>query len=255
MIKIVIVEDEIPARKKLKRFLEKMDTQINIIAEIDTVSAGISFLSSNSADLIFSDIELLDGNSFEIYKQVPLLCPIIFTTAYDQYWMNAFESNGIAYLLKPFSKDRFQKAWDKFMLFRNSSAIDNKQLTNLEKLLEQNFLKQSSKKRFTIHTARGFFFIDTDIIAFFEASEGVVFAADTMGKKHLLNESTLKEIEEQLNPSDFFRINRSELISKLHVEKIERYTKNTLAVKMKGYSGYLKTSQSSTTAFREWIEK
>jgi DNA-binding LytR/AlgR family response regulator len=255
MIKIVIVEDEIPARKKLKRFLETMDDQINIIAEIDTVSAGISFLNSNSADLIFSDIELLDGNSFEIYNQVPLLCPIIFITAYDQYWMNAFESNGIAYLLKPFSKDRFQKAWDKFLLFRNSSSDENKQLTNLEKLIEQNFAKQSYKKRFTIHTPRGFFFVDADIIAFFGASEGVVFAFDTMGKRHILNESTLKEIEEQLNPSDFFRINRSELISKHHVEKIERYTKNTLAVKMKGYTSHLTTSQSNTTAFREWIEK
>lgn len=255
MIKIIIIEDEIPARKKLKRFLEEIDTQIEIIAEIDTVVMGISFLKSNSANLIFSDIELLDGNSFEIYNQVPLSCPIIFTTAYDQFWMNAFESNGIAYLLKPFSRERFQKAWNKFLLFRNTSTDENKQLINLTKLIEQSFPKHSYKKRFTIHSHRGFFFIDVETITFFGASEGVIFAFDTTGKKHLLNELTLKEIEEQLNPSDFFRINRSEFISKQHVEKMERYTKNTLAIKMKGYTSHLKTSQSNTAAFREWIEK
>lgn len=255
MIKIIIIEDEIPARKKLKRFLEEIEDQIEIIAEIDTVANGISFLKSNAADLIFSDIELLDGNSFEIYNQVPLSCPIIFTTAYDQFWMNAFESNGIAYLLKPFSRERFQKAWDKFLLFRNTSTDDNKQLINLTKLIESNFSKQSYKKRFTIHLHRGFFFIDTETIAFFEASEGVIFAIDTTGKRHLLNELTLKEIEEQLKPEDFFRINRSELVCKHHVEKMERYSKNKLAIKMKGHPNHLKTSQSNTAAFREWIEK
>jgi DNA-binding LytR/AlgR family response regulator len=255
MINILLLEDEIPARKKLKRFLEEMDVQINIVAEIDTVAMGIVFLKNNAVDLIFSDIELLDGNSFEIYNQVPLSCPIIFTTAYDQFWMDAFESNGIAYLLKPFSKDRFQKAFDKFLLFSNAANDENKQLTNLEKLIEQHFTKQSYKNRFTIHRNREFFFLDVENITFFGASEGVVFAYDTTGKRHLLNESTLKEIEDQLNPSDFFKINRSELISKQHVEKIERYTKNTLSVKMKGYAYHLKTSQTTTSVFREWIEK
>ena len=89
----------------------------------------------------------------------------------------------------------------------------------------------------------------------FSTNEGVIFAYDTTGKKHLLNEVTLKEIEEQVNPSEFFRINRSELISKQHIEKVERYTKNILAVKMKGYVSHLKTSQSNTATFREWVEK
>ena len=255
MIKIIIIEDEIPARKKLKRFLEQLEDQIEIIAEIDTVVKGISFLKSNPADLIFSDIELLDGNAFDIYKQVSISSPIIFTTAYDQFWMNAFDSNGIDYLLKPFSRERFQKAWDKFLLFRNIPSDENKQLTSLTKLIEENFVKQLYKKRFTVHKRAEFYFIDVDTITFFRASEGVVFAFDTTGKKHLLNEVSLKEIEQQLNPSDFFRINRSELTSKQHLEKMKRYTKNTLAIKMKGYSSHLITSQSNTAAFREWIEK
>lgn len=255
MIKILIIEDEIPARKKLKRFLEELDSTTKVVAEIDNVVSAVAFLKNTSVDLIFSDIELLDGNAFEIYKEVSISCPIIFTTAYDQFWMDAFETNGIAYLLKPFSKERFQQAWDKFLLFRNSSSDKNIQLTKLSKLLEENFVKQSYKKRFTVHTRGEFFFVARENITFFGANEGVIFAFDTMGKKHLLNEVTLKEIEEQVDPSDFFRINRSELISKQHIEKMERYSKNILAVKMKGCASLLKTSQSNTAAFREWIEK
>lgn len=255
MISILIIEDEIPARKKLKRFLGELDTKTEVLAEIDTVETAVGFLKNTQVDLIFSDIELLDGNAFEVYNQLSVSCPIIFTTAYDRFWMDAFESNGIAYLLKPFSKDRFQKAWDKFLLLRNSASDENKLLANLTKLIEHNFTEKSYKKRFTVHTHQGIYFLDTEGIAFFEASEGVVFAHDATGRKHLLSEPTLKEIEEQLNPLDFFRINRSELISKQHIGKIERYTKNTMAVKMKGYENYLKTSQNSTSAFRDWIEK
>ena len=254
MIKILIIEDEIPARKKLKRFIEEQTIHTEIIAEIDTVVRGVELIKHTNVDLIFSDIELLDGNAFEIYNQVSVSCPIIFTTAYDQFWMEAFESNGIAYLLKPFSKDRFQKAWDKFLLLKGSKNEEAKLLTDLRKLIEQNAKEKSGKKRFTIHTHQGIYFLDTANITFFEASEGVVFAHDTTGKKHLLSESTLKEIEEQLHSADFFRINRSELISKQHIEKIERYTKNTLSVKMKAHENYLKTSQSSTAAFRSWID-
>lgn len=255
MTKILIIEDEIPARKKLKRFIEELDLSAKIIAELDTVQSGVDFLNAHKPDLILSDIELLDGNVFEIYRQVSITCPIIFTTAYNQFWMDAFDGNGIAYLLKPFSKERFQKAWDKFLLLRNSRTEEQDTIANLTRLIQQNFSEKSYKKRFTINTHQGIYFLETESILFFEANEGLVFAYDRQGKKHSLTESTLKEIEEFLNPSDFFRVNRSELIHKPYIEKIERYNKNTLAIKLKGYETYLKTSQSQTAAFREWVEK
>ncbi|MBA6154555.1 LytR/AlgR family response regulator transcription factor [Gelidibacter maritimus] len=262
MIRLLIIEDEIPARKKLKRFIAEIDTPIQIIAEIDTVESAVNFLRNNQVDLIFSDIELLDGNAFEIYHRVSVSCPIIFTTAYDQFWMDAFESNGIAYLLKPFSKDRFQKAWDKFLLFhaksvtgRNQESEENNWVANIKALLNQSIVDKSYKKRFSINTHQGIYFVETENIIFFAAREGVIFAYDTTGKQHMLTESTLKTIEEHLNPLDFFRINRSELVNKPHIEKIERYSKNTLAIKLKGYNNHLKTSQSNTAAFRDWVEK
>lgn len=255
MIKILIIEDEIPARKKLKRFIEELNSITEIIAELDTVETAVHFLKNHRPDVIFSDIELLDGNAFEIYQQVQVACPIIFTTAYDQFWMDAFDGNGIAYLLKPFSKERFQKAWDKYCLLGISSSEDQNAIANLTKIIQQNFLEKQYRKRFSLNTHQGIYFLETKNILFFEANEGVVFAYSIKGRKHLLTESTLKEIERQLNPSDFFRINRSELINKSFIEKIERYNKNTLAIKLEGYETYLKTSQSNTATFREWVEK
>ncbi|MBN8704250.1 MAG: response regulator transcription factor [Bacteroidetes bacterium] len=255
MIKVVIIEDEIPARRKLKRFLDETDSTIQIMAEIDTVAKGISFLKSNQPDLILSDIELLDGNSFEIFSQVPVTCPIIFTTAYDQFLMDAFESNGIAYLMKPFTMERFQKAWDKFLLFRTAPADADGLVGSLTKMIEQTLLKKPFKKRFSVHNHQAIYFLETEKICFFEANDGLIFAHDITGKKHILTESTLKELEELLDPDDFFRINRSELVNKQHIEKIETYTKNTLSVKLKGSQKSLLTSQQNTASFRSWIHR
>ncbi|WP_347219388.1 LytTR family DNA-binding domain-containing protein [Chryseobacterium sp.] len=255
MIKVVIIEDEIPARNKLKRFISELEPQVEILAEIDTVEAAVNFLKNSSVDLIFSDIELVDGNAFEIYNQISVTSPIIFTTAYDKFWMDAFESNGIEYLLKPFTQDRFKKAWDKFLWLQKSNSGDDEILTKLQQMLNNTQLEKNYKKRFTVSSHQGIYFLNTDDIAFFEADEGIIFAVDVSGKKHVLNESTLKDIETLLNPSVFFRINRSELVQKQHVERIERYNKNTLAVQMKGYKDHLITSQGSTAAFRKWIEE
>ncbi len=254
MVKILIIEDEIPARKKLKRFLQDLDIKTEVVAELDTVAEAIDFLDTAGVDLIFSDIELLDGNAFEIYREVQVFCPIIFTTAYDQFLMNAFETNGIAYLLKPFSKDRFQNAWDKFLRLKKSASEENQQLYRITNLIQQTFAKKAYKEQFTIHAQQGIYFLKTELISYFEADEGVIFAFDTMGKKHVLNESSLKSVEAYLNPDDFFRINRSVLLKKHHIEKIERYTKNTVAISVKGTKNHLKTSQSNTAPFMQWIE-
>ncbi len=255
MIKILIIEDEIPARKKLKRFIEAVEMPHEIIAEIDTVEDGIDFLLKHQVDLIFSDIELLDGNAFEIYQEVKITCPIIFTTAYDQFLMKAFENNGIGYLLKPFSKDRFQKAWDKFILLNKMPISENQSLSQLTELIKHKLNTKTYKKRFIIHSQKGIYFLEVENIGFFQAQEGVVFAYDFLGKKHMLTETSLKEIEEQLKPIDFFRINRSEIVQKSHIVTIERYNKNSLAVKIKAKDNYLKTSQSNTARFRAWLEE
>ncbi|TGD58893.1 LytR/AlgR family response regulator transcription factor [Flavobacterium humi] len=256
MIKVVIIEDEIPARKKLKRFLEGINEPVTVIAEIGIVTEAIAFLKTNpSIDLILSDIELQDGNAFEIYNEVTVSCPIIFTTAYNQFLMDAFEGNGIEYLLKPFSFERFQKAWDKFLWLRKSNTTDTDLYAKLSQIITGATSEKTVKKRFSVPSNQGTYFIETGDILFFAAEEGVIFAVDKHSKKHLLTQSTLKEIEEVLDKSDFFRINRSELANKKHIERMDRYTKNTIAIKLRGYEKYLVTSQSNTSLFREWIEE
>jgi DNA-binding LytR/AlgR family response regulator len=253
MIKALLIEDEIPARKKLLRFLNDVEEPVEIVAEIDTIEKAITFLKDNPVDIIFSDIELLDGQAFQIYEQVQVNCPIIFTTAYDQFWMNAFETNGIEYLLKPFSFERFQKAWNKFLKFQKTQ--DNDIVTKLSQLLKTTQTSNTYKKRFAVNTNNGFYFLDTANITLFSAEEGVVFAYDTTGKKHLLTENTLKTIENQLDPIEIFKINRGEIIIKQHIEKVERYSKNSVALKVKAFDKHLIVSQSNTPTFRIWLEK
>jgi DNA-binding LytR/AlgR family response regulator len=254
MIRIVIIEDEIPARKKLIRFINELKETTEIIAEIDNVEQAIDFFKTEkSVDLIISDIELLDGNAFEIYDQVKISCPIIFTTAYDQFWMNAFETNGIEYLLKPFTLERFQKAWNKFSVLNKSHASDEILLKICQ--IQKEIQPKSFKERFSVISNKGIYFLETKNIAFFKAEEGVIFAFDDSGKKHLLNKTVLKEIESQLNTNEFFKINRSELVNKKSILKMERYSKNAIALEMKGLENPLITSQSQTADFREWIEK
>jgi len=255
MIKVLLIEDEIPARKKLKRFLQEVKESVVMINELDTVASSIEFLKGAEVDLIISDIELLDGNAFEIYQQVTIICPIIFSTAYDQFLMKAFETNGIEYLLKPFSKERFNQAWNKFLTLRKSNTTDDQVLSKIQHILEKKLATTTYKKRFSINTTGGVYFLETENITLFEAHEGVIFAFDTSGKKHLLSETTLKILEVLVDASVFFRINRHQMVHKKYVEKIERYTKNTLAIKIGHHQEYVKTSQSTTATFREWIEK
>lgn len=254
MIKVVILEDEIPARNKIKRFLEGLEEPVEVVAEVDNIVEGVRILSQIQPDLILSDIELLDGTSFEIFNQASVTCPIIFTTAYDQYWMNAFDSNGIAYLLKPFSKDQFLKAWSKFQLLAGTTKNSNVQIARLLKQMEQHLAKKEYKKRFSVIHRKGIQLLEVGEIVFFEATEGVVIAHDNTGKKHPMQEATLNEIEELLDPSMFFRINRSELVQKAYIERMEYHNKNAISISLKSTKRVLITSQSKTAEFRRWVE-
>ncbi|WP_299674296.1 LytTR family DNA-binding domain-containing protein [uncultured Tenacibaculum sp.] len=255
MIKVVIIEDEAPARKKLKRYLEKLDEVVDVVKEIETVYETEIFLkTSPDIDVIFSDIELRDGNVFDVYNQINVDFPIIFATAYDQFWMNAFETSGIEYLLKPYSYSRFEKAWKKYLALINKKEVDH---NDIFKRLDAYYqakvnIKPAYKDYISVKSNNNeIYFLKVADIMFLQSDYGVVFAVDERNKKHLLNQGTLKELEELLNPTEFFKINRSEIINRVFVEKISRYTKNTIAIHIKSH--VLKTSQSNTSAFNSWM--
>ncbi|MFC3417376.1 LytR/AlgR family response regulator transcription factor [Algoriphagus hitonicola] len=257
MIHILILEDEIPAQKKLVRYLKEMKQSTHLVDYLESVADGIEFLSKHpKLDLIISDIELRDGNAFQIFDEIKLPCPIIFTTAYHEFWMQAFEGNGIAYLLKPFSLDKFQQAWDKFLFLSQKPANQSAWLEQIQQLMDsKGKTKPNFKTRITVPNARGTYFLEISQVIFFLAENGVVFAVDRAEKKHLLKETTLKQIEAFLDPKQFFRINRSEVINKDFVQATERYSKNSVAIKLSGLSRLLICSQNQTPDFLKWMEE
>lgn len=254
MTKVLIIEDEAPARNKLKRFLSQLNDENKVVAELESVEEAIEYFKNQQhPDVVFSDIELRDTNAFEIYQQVQVSCPIIFTTAYNQFLMDAFETNGIAYLLKPFSYDKFQKAWDKFKYFQPNDHQET--IIRIQQLLNSpspNIIHKH-KEQFTIKTTSGIYFLKIMEILFFQANEGLVYAHDIAGKKHILSEPSLTTVENQLDKSQFFKINRSEVVNKKYVKKLERFSKNVVAIHLEDFSKLLKTSQTKTSSFNEWM--
>lgn len=257
MIKILILEDELPARKKLKRYLAELQVDVEVMAEIESVEEGIAYLQSSPAlDLIISDIELRDGTAFAIFEEIRFPCPIIFTTAYNEFWMQAFETNGISYLLKPFSLDKFQQAWDKFQLLTQKSSVETELLRQMMAILnDQTKRELDYRSRFSVPSSRGNYFLETREVVYFLAESGLVYGIDASGKRHLMKEVTIKEIESQVDPNLFFRINRGELIQKKFIIGTERYSKNSVGIKMKVIDQLLICSQSQTPTFLKWVEK
>ena len=167
--------------------------------------------------------------------------------------MNAFETSGIEYLLKPFSFARFEKAWYKYMSLKNKMEIKQTDIFNkLDAYYQSKLeLKPVYKDFIPVKSNNGIYFLKVENIVFIQSDYGVLFAYDSANKKHLLNQTSLKEIHEIFNPTLFFKINRSEIVNRVFIEKINRYTKNTVAIQLKSHS--LKTSQKNTAAFNSWM--
>nr|WP_291869467.1 LytTR family transcriptional regulator DNA-binding domain-containing protein [Maribacter sp.] len=186
---------------------------------------------------------------------VKVSCPIIFCSAHDDYLFEAFNTNGIAYILKPYSADDFSKALEKYQsLFkqsRYSSDLNNKTLKALKIALQEE--QAHYKKRFVIKRPKGIQLLNTSEISMIEASGDFCIAVDQEGKRHPISQ-TIGSITEQLPPKKFFRINRSEMVHMDFIEEIESYFKNRLLISIKGCTKKVMTSSSTTSDFRKWLE-
>ena len=249
---IVIIEDEQLAAEKLIEFVKRYDSNHKVLTVLKSVREALEWFNNNELpDLLFSDIELLDGNVFSFYKQKKITCPIIFTTAYDQFLQKAFEENGIAYLLKPFDYDLFSKALQKYEELKNNfSPFDDIFFHQFKKSFKQ---ERVFKKRFTVKTLRGIFILKVEDIAFIKAEEGLVFAFLADGKRYTLNYS-LTELEQMLDPQLFFRPNRGDIINIHFIEKMENYFNDRLSIKIKGFENQIVASASRTPALRKWVD-
>lgn len=252
---ILILEDEIPAYQKLVSFVNDY-FQDNIPHHwARSIAEGKAFLQKNTYDFILSDIQLLDGMSFDLYNDIFIDAPIIFCSAHDEYLFQAFNTNGIAYILKPYTQTDFKKAMEKYQsLFKkgNYNILNKTTITELKSALKEEHTNY--KKRFVIKKATGIQLLNVSEISKIEASGDFCIATDMKGKRHTISQN-LGSIHQQLHPNKFFKINRSEIICIDAIDNIESHFKNRLLITIKGIKDKAMTSSSTTSDFRKWLEQ
>ncbi len=250
-MRILIIEDELPAANRLVDLIHMYDKSIQVVGLVDSNKALVSWVKSNNLpDLIFSDIELLDGQVFQALDNLELSVPIVFTTAYEQYALEAFETNGISYLLKPFEYDGIKKAIEKFKMLKNPYVPSKEIIHEVRSLL--NARSNKYKTKLLVKVGNGVYLLDINDITCVATQNGIPYAYKSNGKKLPLSE-LISELEETLNPHTFYRINRGEIINVNYIDKIEPYFNDRLAVQVKGYSEKLIISTSRTPEFRKWL--
>jgi DNA-binding LytR/AlgR family response regulator len=254
-MRILILEDEIPAYEKLLANLEAYFDETLLHDWPRSNEKARQFLETQTYDFILSDIQLLDGISFDVFNTVHINCPIIFCSAHDEYLFEAFRTNGIAYILKPYTKNDIRQALDKFKSFFQSESyqpIHNDTINLLKSALKQE--ETNYKKRFVIKKSKGIQLLNVSDISLIEASGDFCMAMDASGKKYPISD-TLGNIQQMLNPLKFFRINRSQIAHIDYIENIESHFKNRLLIQLTGIKEKVMTSSSTTSDFRKWLEQ
>ncbi len=252
-MRVVIIEDELEASEHLCSLLSEIDPTIEIITRIDTVHQSVEFFKENQDfDLIFMDIHLADGISFEIFKDIELKSPVVFTTAYDQYAIKAFKVNSIDYILKPLMKEEIEQALNKFK--DQKKAITNQDILHN---LYQEFAKSTKthKTTFLVQYKDALYPIATSDIAGFFIDNGIV-KGTTFGEKTYIITHTMEQLEDDLKPVDFYRINRQFILQRNSIKKIDYYFNGKLKIKTEpSFDGDLIVSKAKASDFKKWLNQ
>ncbi|MBZ4189430.1 LytR/AlgR family response regulator transcription factor [Niabella beijingensis] len=250
---IVIVEDELPASEQLRRFVTAYREPVAITGMYSTCSEIVKYLDDNEmVDVIFCDIELRDGNALTALQKINLKTVIVFTTAYDQFWNASLKHNGIDYLLKPLTAKKVHAALDKVVTLKRIFTKDNQILKQLSGILQQN-PGAGYRKRFPVRVGSELFVIDAADVIFFRIVNGVVFAVVDEKKKYPLMEETLSALEEQLDPQQFFRVNRSDVVNVRFIKSIRIEEASDYTVLLKNSNEKIPVSQSRISQLKEWF--
>jgi DNA-binding LytR/AlgR family response regulator len=257
MIRVLIVEDEIPAQINLKKLIDKCCPDSQIVMTLTSVSATIKWLEENpeGADVIFMDVELSDGICFDIFERVNISAHVIITTAYDNYAINAFKVNSRDYLLKPIGEEELKRAWE-----RCRESIEQRTQPNIEALLDimtkVNATKTKEyKKRFIVKTGEKIIIIPVEDIAYCYSEDKSTYAVNRNGTRRLLDYS-LDTAQEMLDPKLFFRISRSYIVAINAIENISKHLGTRLKLQLNPHTDdEVVVSCSRTSDFLEWLEK
>jgi two-component system response regulator LytT len=250
---IVIIEDEDLASESLERLLIKTDRNLVIKKRLESVGESIEWFKNNSCDLIFSDIHLGDGESFEIFEALNIRIPIIFTTAYDKYAIQSFQFFAIDYLLKPYDADKLNSAIEKYVNFNASPAEEFSKIKSL--LFQLKSKEQNTQERFLVSRGEQLISLRSDEIAYFMAQDKYLFLFTNTGESFLY-EDTITNIEFKLSTKDFFKINRKFIVSHKAIKEILKYSQNRLKLELEpapNSSELILVSSKSTKDFKSWL--
>jgi len=255
-MKILIIEDEELAVKKLHKMLVSIDKDIEVIANLDCIESSVEWLENNEApDLIMMDIELLDGQSFEIFNRVKVKSPVIFTTSYDEYALKAFKVNSVDYLLKPIQKEDLTAALDKYKKMFVSAAPPSINMDMLVKELQQKLQPKEFRKRFLVKNVQKLVSVETEEIAYFYSDGRLNFFKTYDNKKYVVD-YTMDDMEDMLDPDRYFRISRSFYVSIDSVDQINDYFGNRLILTLKpAVDKEALVSREKVTEFKKWLGK
>ena len=254
-MKILIVEDEELAAKKLQKILVAVDPSVMVAGVTDSIKTTVEWLQENpQPDLILMDIELSDGQSFEIFNLTEVKSPVIFTTSYDEFALKAFKVNSLDYLLKPVQKDELEAALKKFHKLKGSQQSDMN-IDQLVKELQSKLKPVSYRKRFLVKHAQKLISMEVGDIAYFYSDGRLNFFKTTDNKKFVVD-YTMDELEEMLDPERYFRISRSFYVSINSVDKIDDYFGNRLILALKpAVDKEALVSREKVTEFKNWLGK
>lgn len=255
-MKTLVIEDEQFAADKLIRMLREYDPEIEILEQFDSVEDTVAWLQDNETpDLLFLDIHLADGSSFEIFEQLDVACPVIFTTAYDQYAIQAFKMKSVDYLLKPVKYEDLRQALDKFreMFQKTPTRSISQEMHALASLIQSQ--QKAYKTRFLVKVGNIIKTISIAEIAYFQFEDRSVLLVTTDNHRYPVNH-TLEELEELLDPIQFNRANRQFLISIDAIHKIHPWFKGRLKLDLAPkQNADLVISSDKTKAFKEWLDQ
>ncbi|QIL40403.1 response regulator transcription factor [Pedobacter sp. HDW13] len=246
--KLVIIEDEKPNADRLVRLIRTLAPEANILTVLDSIADSVDWFNANPPpDLVMMDIRLSDGLSFDIFSKVAINCPVIFTTAYDEYALQAFRHNGIDYLLKPIETEELEKALNK-VRSHSGNPYDTTTMGRLMELLRP----KEFRSKFLLPFKDGYKVVPVNEICFISLEHRIATA-------HLLNSAeailqhTMEELEQQLDPKLFFRANRQFIIHIDSVKQILNYFNGKLKVILKGNTAEVIVSREKAASLKDWI--
>ena len=249
---VLVFEDEALSAERLVEQLASIDQQIRVLAVLESVKEGVEWIKKNGdPELILMDIHLADGNAFELFKQVRVEAPVIFTTAFDEYAIKAFKVNSIDYLLKPIDKSELANALDKL---RNIHKHEKSNILNSYADLFQQLQQPRYKTRFLVKFADQLKHIDTTDISYFRCENEIVTAV-TFDKKTYYIDNTLEQIEKQVDPAIFFRINRQSIVSIKSIDNIRNHFNGRLKLYIKpAVETDIFVSRDRVADFKKWLD-